>query len=71
MKARDGIEAQYGLNDVWPGDEYPDPDPISLSEADKVKWLETQIQKAISSLLLKEPTEEQKIEMRRSFESRN
>jgi hypothetical protein len=23
MKARDGIEAQRGLNDVWPGDEYP------------------------------------------------
>jgi len=25
MKARDGIEAQRGLNDIWPGDEYPDP----------------------------------------------
>lgn len=25
MKARDGIEAQRGLNDVWPGDDYPDP----------------------------------------------
>ena len=22
MKTRDGIEAQCGLNDVWPGDEY-------------------------------------------------
>lgn len=21
--ARDGIEAQYGLNDTWPGDPYP------------------------------------------------
>jgi hypothetical protein len=25
MKARDGIEAQNGLNDVFPGDEYPAP----------------------------------------------
>lgn len=33
MKARDGIEAQRGLNDVFPGDEYPDaaaPPPPSL-----------------------------------------
>lgn len=25
MKARDGIEAQHGLNDVYPGDDYPAP----------------------------------------------
>jgi hypothetical protein len=32
MKARDGIEAQRGLNDVWPGDEYPEPN----SNAEKI-----------------------------------
>lgn len=26
MKARDGIKAQRGLNDVFPGDEYPSTD---------------------------------------------
>lgn len=33
MKARDGIEAQRGLNDVFPGDEYPDP-PTQFSLLD-------------------------------------
>lgn len=27
MKARDGIEAQHGLNDIYPGDEYPEMSP--------------------------------------------
>ncbi len=39
MKARDGIEAQHGLNDVFPGDEYPSNAP-QAEEADAKRLAE-------------------------------